>query len=436
MTEYSKRLHSVIPGGCHTYSRGDDQYPSNTPDIFSHGSGAYIYNLKGEEYLDYVMGLRSVTQGYAEKFINSAAIDAINLGNNLSRASHIELEAAELVTSLDPSFNKVKFCKNGSNATTAAIKLARSQTNKNNVIFPLQQPFFSFDDWFIGTTDVNKGIPEQFSSLSKKFSYGDISTVLDLYDQLNDDIAAVILEPWVPKTKTSQTEYHNWNRTFLEELRSITKRKGTVLIFDEMITGFRWGFPTAASTYNIHADIYTLGKAIANGFSVSCLVGDENILEKGAITMSGAERTFLLSSTHGAEMSSLAALIQSIKNYQSNDIPSYLWSYGQKFSNAISDLIIKYRLESRIAITSPDLLTSIVFLDDNNDQLRTALMYLLMEKNIIALPGCFSFSTAHKQKELYKTIEAFDYAFNYIASGQDLSRCLGRILKPVFRKYN
>ena len=436
INSYSRRLHSVIPGGCHTYSRGDDQFPSNTPEIFSSGKGSKLYTKDGEEYLDYVMGLRSVTQGYAESSINNSAISAINLGNNLSRASFVELEAAELFTSLDKSFDKIKFCKNGSNATTAAIKLARSYTNKKYVIFPSQQPFFSFDDWFIGTTKLKRGIPQEHTSLSKTFDYGVIESVSNLYDLLNDDVAAIILEPWIPKLGIDIEKYHEWNSKFLQELRDLANKKGSVLIFDEMITGFRWSFPSAAGFYNIKGDLYTFGKAIANGFSVSCITGNEDIMSKGSILNSGTERTFLLSSTHGAEMSSLSALIQSIKNYQSHDIPGYLWKYSQKFCNGVNDLIDKYSLNKLMKISSPSLLASISFLDDQDSLKRTAFMYLLMEKKIVAFSGCFSFSTAHDENDLKKTLEAFEYAMEYIASGKDLNRCQTTKLKPVFRQFN
>ena len=146
---YQQRLNQVIPGGAHTYSRGFDQFPSNAPQILERGKGAYVWDPEGKKYLDYGMGLRSVTLGYAHPDVNKAAIREIENGNNLTRASITELKAAELLIDTIPSAEMVKFAKNGSNATTAAIKIARSYTSRRYVCIPKQHPFFSFSLKFI-----------------------------------------------------------------------------------------------------------------------------------------------------------------------------------------------------------------------------------------------------------------------------------------------
>ena len=157
MTNYQDRLNKVIPGGAHTYSRGDDQFPSNAPQILVRGDGAYVWDADGKKYLDFGMALRSVTLGYANKRVNEAAIMQIKNGNNLTRASIVELEAAELLTQIIPGAEMVKFAKNGSNATTGAAKIARAYTKRRYICVPRQHPFFSFDDWFIGTTPLQRG---------------------------------------------------------------------------------------------------------------------------------------------------------------------------------------------------------------------------------------------------------------------------------------
>ena len=174
VNKYRDRLHRVIPGGAHTYSRGDDQFPINAPAILEKGKGAYVWDADGNRFLDYGMGLRSVTLGYANDRVNQAAIRQIENGINLPRASLIELEAAERIVELIPAAEMVKFAKNGSNVTTAAVKIARAYTNKKYVCIAKQHPFFSFDDWFIGTTPIKQGIPEEVQQLSLTFNYGDI----------------------------------------------------------------------------------------------------------------------------------------------------------------------------------------------------------------------------------------------------------------------
>ena len=152
MSSFSKQLNKLIPGGAHTYSRGDDQFPVTAPEILTRGEGAYVWDPDGKRYLDYGMALRAVTLGYSNQRVNEAAIREIEKGNNLTRASQTELSAAEVLVDTIPSAEMVKFAKNGSNVTTAAVKIARAYTGRRYVCVPRQHPFFSFDDWFIGVT--------------------------------------------------------------------------------------------------------------------------------------------------------------------------------------------------------------------------------------------------------------------------------------------
>src|SRR5689334_11560612 len=177
MDNYKERLHKAIPGGAHTYSRGDDQYPANAPSILDRGEGAYVYDPAGKKYLDYGMGLRSVNIGYANREIAEACYKEILKGNNLTRPSVTELNAAELLIDMIPSVEMVKFAKHGSTVTSAAVKLARAYTGRKYVAVPKEQPFFSFDDWFIGSTVIKKGVPDEISKLTLRFEYNNIQSL-------------------------------------------------------------------------------------------------------------------------------------------------------------------------------------------------------------------------------------------------------------------
>ena len=192
---WRSRLEAAIPGGAHTYSRGGDQYESLAPEILVRGKGAYVWDPEGNKFLDYGMGLRSVILGYADRSVNQAVIREIKYGNSLSRPSITELNAAERLIELIPSAEMVKFAKNGSNVTSAATKMARAYTNRKYICVPNQQPFFSFDDWFIGSTAVKRGIPENYHELTLKFDYGSIDTLEVLFNKHPGEIAAVMLEP-------------------------------------------------------------------------------------------------------------------------------------------------------------------------------------------------------------------------------------------------
>ena len=192
---FQERLLSVIPGGAHTYSRGFDQFPSNAPQILDRGEGVYVYDSEGKKYLDYGMALRAVNIGYAEEQVDAAAISQIKKGNNLTRPSLVELEAAELLVSLIDSVDMVKFTKNGSSAVSAAVKLARAFTGRNLIARCQQQPFFSYDDWFIGSTPVTRGIPEETIRSTKLFKYNDIKSLKNLIEQYPGELSCVVLEP-------------------------------------------------------------------------------------------------------------------------------------------------------------------------------------------------------------------------------------------------
>ncbi len=192
---YKERLSHLIPGGAHTYSRGSDQYPTNAPAILEKGKGAYVWDPDGNRYLDYGMALRAITLGYADPRVNAAALREMENGNNLTRASMIELRAAEVITDLIPSAEMVKFAKNGSNVTTGAAKIARAHTGRRYICIPRQHPFFSFDDWFIGTTPITRGIPESHVGNTLVFDYGDIASLERHFQEHPGEIAGVMLEP-------------------------------------------------------------------------------------------------------------------------------------------------------------------------------------------------------------------------------------------------
>jgi glutamate-1-semialdehyde 2,1-aminomutase len=276
MDNFSQRLNHVIPGGAHTYSRGDDQFPSNAPAILTRGEGAYVWGPTGKKYLDYGMGLRSVNIGYGNKEIADAVYKEILHGNNLTRASFTELEAAELLSSIIPSAEMVKFAKHGSTVTTAAVKLARAFTGRKFIAVPFEQPFFSFDDWFIGSTVLQKGVLLDASTYTIKFHYKDLDSLNQLFDAYPGQIAAIMMEAATtmsPCSGSCETKYENCfscpssGQNFLKKTQEIAHKNGSIFILDEMITGFRWDFQGAQKFYGITPDLSTFGKAMANGFA-------------------------------------------------------------------------------------------------------------------------------------------------------------------------
>ena len=176
---YIDQIHELIPGGAHTYSKGDDQFPQNAPAAISYGKGAYVWDIDDNMFLDCSMGLSSVSLGHAYKPVLDAVKAEMDLGVNFQRPSYIEKEMAKKFLDLIPQHQMIKFTKNGSTATSAAVKLARAKTGRKYIAFPFDHPFFSYDDWFIGKTECNKGVPSEFSELSLTFKSCDISSLKD-----------------------------------------------------------------------------------------------------------------------------------------------------------------------------------------------------------------------------------------------------------------
>ncbi|MDP2820544.1 MAG: glutamate-1-semialdehyde 2,1-aminomutase [Polaromonas sp.] len=428
---FQERLLKAIPGGAHTYSRGYDQYPTNVPEILTRGKGSYIYDHEGTKYLDYGMALRAVNIGYAEDEIDSAAISQIRNGNNLTRPSMIELEASELLIDLIDSVDMVKFTKNGSTAVSAAVKLARAYTGRELVARCAEHPFFSYDDWFIASTPLTRGIPQETIEKIKTFRYNDIVSLEALIAQHPEKIACVVLEPAAIEEPKDG---------FLQRVQELCRAHGIVFVLDEMITGFRWHMKGAQHTYGVTPDLCTFGKAMANGFSVACIAGKREIMELGAIELEGRERVFLLSTTHGAEMCGLGAFIATIRFMQKHKVVEHLWDYGRKLTAMMQRQAEAHGIGHSFKIggiaCSPYYLT----LDEsgaNSLDLRT-LFSQEMIRNGVLMPW-IALCYRHDEDELAVTERAIEQSFKIyrLALNEGVEKYLnGPAIKPVFRKYN
>ena len=450
--KYQKRLLKSIPGGAHTYSKGYDQFPSNAPEILEKGKGCYVYDTDGNKYLDYGMALRAVNIGYSEKSIDKGAVDQIKKGNNLTKASMIELEAAELIIKEIKSVDMVKFTKNGSTAVSAAIKLARAYTGRDIIARCKQHPFFSYDDWFIGNTIIKKGIPKRIQKLTKEFSYNDIKSLEFLIKENPGKIACVVMEPATNVCPSVMSENNDCcgkivcsrsskknKKNYLMKVSDLCKKNGIIFILDEMITGFRWHMKGAQYLYGVEPDLCTFGKAMANGYSVACVAGKRKIMQLGSIEFKDQERTFLLSTTHGAEMSSLGAFVKTIEFMKKHDVIKHIWKYGYELINLFNSLAKKYGIEDNFIIKGPSCSPTYTLLDDKGKvsmSLRTLFAQEMIKHNILIpwIAICYH----HDKKELKKTEQALNKVFPVIkkAINNGVHEYLdGDVIKPVFRKF-
>lgn len=452
MSSYSDRLHRVIPGGAHTYSRGDDQYPANAPEILVSGKGAYVTAPDGRTLLDYGMGLRAVTLGYADPRVNQAAIRGMEMGLNLTRASVIELEAAECLVSLIAGADMVKFAKNGSNATTAAAKVARAYTGRPFICVPRQHPFFSFDDWFIGATALKRGIPSDHHATTLLFDYGDLSSLQALFDAHPGQIAGVMLEPATTVGPCEGCPQGDRLKppdcaacgsipgNFLMQVQALCRKQSALFILDEMITGFRWHLKGAQHLFGVTPDLTTFGKGMANGFAVAALVGRREVMEVGAINRPGQERTFLVSTTHGGEMASLAAFLETVKIYQECAVVEHLWNYGARLLRGLETLAVEAGVAQAFEMQGNAISMNYATLDAGGEPslaMRTLFSQEMIRHGVFMPWIAPSFS--HGDIELEQTLNAARKALAVYAMALEQGVELflqGPAIKPVFRKFN
>lgn len=425
----NERLHALIPGGAHTYAKGDDQYPENLAPVISHGRGAHVWDIDGNRYIEYGSGLRSVSLGHAHPRVVEAVRRELDRGSNFVRPSIVELDAAERFLATVPTAEMVKFAKNGSDATTAAVRLARAATGRRRVAICGDHPFFSVDDWFIGTTPMSAGVPAATTELTVAFPYGDLAATEDLLARYQDEVACLILEP------AGHTEPPPG---YLEGLRALADRHGCVLIFDEMITGFRWSEAGAQGLYGVVPDLSTFGKALGNGFAVSALAGCRELMERGGLRHS-EERVFLLSTTHGAETHALAAAMAVQTTYSEEGITAQLHAIGERLAAGVREAAAGMGVGDHVVVRGRA--SNLVFatLDENrqpSQPYRTLFLRRLLAGGVLA--PSFVVSSALSDADIDRTVEVVSQACavyrKALDSGGPAPWLAGRPVKPVFRR--
>lgn len=425
-----QKSHAIIPGGAHTYAKGDDQYPEMAPAFLVKGKGCHVWDVDGNEYIEYGMGLRAVTLGHAYEPVIQAAYKQMLLGENFNRPSPLELECAEKLLSLIHGAEMVKFGKNGSDVTTAAVKLARAYTGRDMVAVCADHPFFSSDDWFIGSTPMSAGVPQAIRELTVKFRYNNLPSVQELFDHYPGRIACLIME--AQKTEEPADG-------FLQKVIDLCHQNGAICIFDEIITGFRLNLHGAQHLYKVVPDLSTFGKGMGNGFSVAALVGKKELMELGGL-QHDKERVFLLSQTYGAENHTLAAALATMTIYEKESVVDTLYRQGERLAKGIQQAITEHHLEDYFKILGRP--SNLVYATLDQDKtpsqpFRTLFLQETIKRGLIMPSLVVSYS--HTDQDIDQTVEAVAEALYVYRRALDdgVGKFLvGRPVKPVFRKFN
>jgi glutamate-1-semialdehyde 2,1-aminomutase len=422
--QLAARLRQLVPGGCHTYAKGDDQYPELAPALIARGQGCHVWDVDGNQFIEYGLGLRAVTLGHAYPRVVDAVRASLDRGTNFTRAAPEELACAEAFLALIDGADMVKFTKDGSSASTAAVKLARRATGRELVAICGDHPFFSYDDWFICSTTSDGGIPRVFYEQTVQFHYNDLASLRAQFAAHPGKIAAVVLEP---------ARIEEPAPGFLAELVALSHAEGAAVIFDETITGFRWHVRGAQGLYGVVPDMSVFGKGMANGFSQSALAGKREFMHWG-----GRDRTdedvFLLSTTHGAEVPALVAAIATMEIYRSEPVCEHLHRVGARLAEGLRQASARHGLSDHVM---PVGRACNLFFGTRDpagkpsQPFRTLFLQELIRRGVLgpSFVVCYS----HQDEDIDRTIDAVDGALSVYARAMSAGSVEGLLVGPPSR---
>ncbi len=410
----------TIPLGSQTFSKSKTQFPLGvSPFFLKKGRGSHVWDVDRNEYIDFINGLASITLGYLDPDVTSAVQEQLQEGVIFSLPHPIEIKVAEKISEMIPCAEMVRFAKNGSDATAGAVRLARAYTNRDHIAVC---GYHGWQDWYIGSTTRNRGVPKATRKLTHTFIYNDIESLHQLFSNYPDLIAAVILEPMNVTDPLPG---------FLEEVKTLTHRHGTLLIFDETITGFRFANGGAQELFNVVPDLATFGKGLANGYPLSAIAGRAEIMKL-------MEEIFF-SFTFGGETLSLAAALAVMKKLQQQPVIKHLWQQGEKLIHGLREIIQKNRLEEFLSVSGKPCWSFLLIKDTpkcSSSEIKTLLLQEVFARGILTV-GTHNMSYAHSNSDIRRLMVVYEEVIPILKKAidgfplSDLLRC--HPLEPLFK---
>ena len=395
--ELLKKSLTLIPLGSQTFSKSITQYPLGvSPFFIKSARGCYVWDADGNKYIDFVNSLAAVTLGYQDPDVNAAVISQLHRGSIFTLPNKLEIEVAELFCEMVPGAEMVRYGKNGSDVTTGAIRLARAFTGREHIAIC---GYHGWHDWYIGTTTMNLGVPECAQSLSHCFKYNDIDSLKEIYDQFPGKIAAVIMEPVGPVEPIPG---------FLESVQKMCTANGSLLIFDETVTGFRIANGGAQEYFKITPDLATYGKGVANGFPLSVLAGRKEIMKY-------IEKIFF-SFTFGGEALSLAASKAALSKIKNSPVIKTLWERGGQLKNGIIRKLNELELNNTINISGLDCWTFLTFKATSvydEWQIKSLFLQEIFSRGVLSI-GTHNMNYCHSEADIKYVLGVYESVFEII----------------------
>ncbi|VVH61805.1 aminotransferase, Class III pyridoxal-phosphate dependent [uncultured Gammaproteobacteria bacterium] len=407
-----------IPLASQTFSKSLTQYPRGiSPFFIEKGKGAKVWDVDGNEYIDFVNSLAAVTLGYCDKDVDNVVQQQMKNGVIFSLPHILEMEVAEKLIEIIPCAEKVRFAKNGTDATSASIRIARAYTGKEHIAVC---GYHGWQDWYIGSTTRDLGVPKSVKELTHKFEYNNIESLEKIFQE--QEISCVIMEPM-------NVEYPKDN--FLEKVKELVHKNNALLIFDETITGFRYSLGGAQELFGVVPDLATFGKGMANGYPLSAVVGSDKVMQK-------VEDIFF-SGTFGGETLSLAAVNAVIKKYESQNVPKYLEEIGTYLLEQLNQFIDSENLGD-IFWTSGHPAWTFLHIKEQKEylpfEIKTFFLQEVFKRGILTL-GSHNLSFSHTKEDIDRLLKVYAEVLpmikHHINNKDLLENIQGEILKPLFK---
>ncbi|MCC6597438.1 MAG: aminotransferase class III-fold pyridoxal phosphate-dependent enzyme [Alphaproteobacteria bacterium] len=388
--EALQRALKTIPLGSQTFSKSHQQFPQGAAPLFlDRGRGGRVWDIDGHEYVDLICGLLPVLLGYQDKDVDEAIIAQLGKGISFSLSTTLEFKLSEMLVDLIPCAEMVRYGKNGTDATSGAVRLARGFTGKDHII---ALGYHGWQDWYIGATIKNLGIPKSTCALTTKVAYNDLDALRAEFKKFEGDVAAVIMEPM--NTTDPQEGY-------LEAVKAMAHENGALLIFDEVITGFRFANGGAQVLFGVTPDLAAFGKAMGNGMPISALVGRADV-------MSLMDRIFY-SSTFGGEALSLAASIAVIEKMQREPVVETLWKTGSWLAEETLKKIAEAGLAQNITLCGKAPWKILQFADHahgSKEAIKTLFLKEMLAGGVL-LAGSHNICYAHTKADMDHVLKAY-----------------------------
>ncbi|HJZ70961.1 MAG TPA: aminotransferase class III-fold pyridoxal phosphate-dependent enzyme [Vicinamibacterales bacterium] len=415
--EWYARATGLIPGHTQTLAKGPGQYVAGVaPKYLQRGKGSHVWDVDGNEFIDFSMAIGPLSLGYGYPAVDRAIREQLEDGITFSMMHPLEVEVAELIREVVPNAEMVRYSKTGADVTSAAVRLARAFTGRSKVICC---GYHGWHDWYISVTDRSVGVPTPVHELTGTFDYNDLQSVNDLLD---DDTACAILEPMI---------FDEPRGGFLHELKGACRKNGTLLVFDEMWTGFRFALGGAQERFGVQADLMCYSKAIANGMPLAVLAGRADVMRL-------CEKNVFFFTTFGGEALSLAAAKATIHELRDCSVPAYLARQGRVLRDGYNTLARHLDMPYTQAIGA-DCRSLVTFDARAGDPLE---MKSLVQQELLARgilwSGFHNMSFSHTDDDVAHALAAYREALmvlkQAVESGSVRQALLGSPVEPVFRR--